>query len=142
MAGSLVLDPLLQRAAHLLCDASSAAAKDRDDQVAAKVLADTRRHQENKDFEQLVGLRNGCSVSTNVKDVIEFDEDNHEVAIIVEGDDFDGLDGGHLDGKAVVFVPWPSPQPLPWLSPQLMPQPLPWPSPWPLPWCANISLLN
>jgi hypothetical protein len=59
----------LQRAVHLLHDASSAAAKDRDDQVAAKVLADARRRQENEDFEQVVGLRNGHSISTDVEDV-------------------------------------------------------------------------
>jgi hypothetical protein len=35
----------LQRTAHSLHDASSAADKDREDQVTAKVIADARRHQ-------------------------------------------------------------------------------------------------
>jgi hypothetical protein len=91
----------LQRAAHLLHDASSAAAKDREDQVVAKVLADARRHQKNKGFKQVVGLCNGSSVSTNVEDVIESDKNDDEVAIIIEGDDCDGLDGDDLDGSGL-----------------------------------------
>ncbi len=85
----------------MLHDASSAAAKDNVDQAAAKVIADARRHQANEDFEQLVGLHNGCRVSTNVKDLIESDKDDDEVAIIAEGDNFDGLDWDDLDGSGL-----------------------------------------
>jgi hypothetical protein len=45
-------------------------------------------------------LRNGCSVSANVEDVIDSDRDNDEVAV-VEGDDDDGLNGDGLDGSGL-----------------------------------------
>jgi hypothetical protein len=85
---------------HSLQDASSAAAKVRNDQVVAKVIADARRDQENKDFEQDVGLSNGCIISANVKDLIDSDGENDEVAL-VKGDDYDGLNGNVLDGSGL-----------------------------------------
>jgi hypothetical protein len=90
----------LQRTVHLLQDTSSAAAKVREDQVAAKVIADARRHQENEDFKQVVALRNGRSVSVNVKGVIDLDGDDDEVAV-VEGDNYDGLGSDGLDGSGL-----------------------------------------
>jgi hypothetical protein len=59
------------------------------------------RHQENRDFEQVVGLGNGHSVSTNVEDFIELDEDDDEVVVIIEGDNYDGLGGNDLDGSVL-----------------------------------------
>jgi hypothetical protein len=85
----------VQKIAHSLQDASSAAAKARNDHVAAKAIADARKHQENEDFEQVVGLRIGRSVSANVDDLLEGDNDDVDVL----GDNEDGLNGNGLDGS-------------------------------------------
>jgi hypothetical protein len=77
--------------------ASSAAVKSRNDQVAAKAFSDARKRQENEDFEQIVGLRNGRSVSANVDDLLLPDVDDDDVAV-VNGDNYDGLNGDGLDG--------------------------------------------
>ena len=85
----------LQKIAHSLLDASSAAVKSRNDHVAAKAFFDARKRQENEDFEQVVGLRNGRSVSANVDDLLappDVDDDG----VDVDGSDFDGLNGGGL----------------------------------------------
>jgi hypothetical protein len=88
----------LQKIAHSLLKASSAAVKSRNDQVTAKAFSDARKHQENEDFEQIVGLRNGRSVSANVDDLLLLpDVDDDDVAV-VDGDNYDGLNGDGLDG--------------------------------------------
>jgi hypothetical protein len=79
----------LQKIAHSLQDASSAAVKAQNDQVAAKAIVDARKRQENEDFEQVVGLRNGRSVSADVDDLLVPDIDDDDVDD--DGDDFDGL---------------------------------------------------
>ena len=65
------------------------------------MLADVRRHQENKDFEQVVGLRNGHSISTDIKKVIESGKDAAEIAKIIERDGYEGLDGDDLDSSGL-----------------------------------------
>jgi hypothetical protein len=88
----------LQKIAHSLLKASSAAVKSRNDQVTAKAFSDARKRQENEDFEQIVGLRNGRSVSANVDDLLLLpDVDDDDVAV-VDGDNYDGLNGDGLDG--------------------------------------------
>jgi hypothetical protein len=90
----------LQKIAHSLLEASSAAVKSRNDQVAAKAFFDARKHQENKDFEQIVDLRNGRSISANVDDLLVPDVDGDDVD--VDGDNFDGLNGEEgLDGSGL-----------------------------------------
>ncbi len=89
----------LQKIAHSLQDASSAAVTARNNQVAAKAIVDARKHQENKDFEQVVGLRNGRSVSANVDDLLVPGFDDSDVD--VDGDDFDGLNDDGLDGSGL-----------------------------------------
>ncbi len=64
------------------------------------MIVDATRHQENKNFEQVVGLPNGRSVSANVEDVIDLDGDDDEVAF-VKGDNYDGLDGNGIDGSGL-----------------------------------------
>jgi len=86
-----------QKIAHSLQDASSAAVKARNDQVAAKAIVDARKRQENEDFEQVVGLRNGRSVSADVDDLLVPDVDDSDVD--VDGVDFDGLNDYGLDGS-------------------------------------------
>jgi len=69
------------------------------DQVAAKTIVDARKRQENEDFEQVVGLHNGHSVSADVDDLLAPDIDDDDVD--VDGDDFDGLNGNGLDGSGL-----------------------------------------
>jgi hypothetical protein len=85
----------VQKIVHSLQDAGSAAAKARNDQATAKAIADARKHQENEGFEQVVGLRNGRSVSANADDLFDRDNDDDDVL----GDDEDGLNGDGLDGS-------------------------------------------
>jgi hypothetical protein len=61
----------------------------------AKAIADARKRQEKEDFKQVVGLRNGRSVSANVDDLLDRDDDDVDVL----GDDEDGLNGDDLDGS-------------------------------------------
>ncbi len=89
----------LQKIVHSLLDASSAAVKSRNDQVVAKAFFDARKHQENEDFKQVVGLRNGCSVSANVDDLLVPDVDDDDVD--VNGDKFDGLNDEGLNGSGL-----------------------------------------
>ena len=89
----------LQKIAHSLLEASSAAVKSRNDQVAAKAFFDARKHQENEDFKQIVGLRNGRSVSANVDDLLVPDIDGDDVD--VNGDNFDGLNSNDLNGSGL-----------------------------------------
>ena len=78
----------------------SAAVKSRNDQVAAKAFFDARKLQDNKDFEQIVGLRNGRSIlSADVDDLLVPDIDGNDVD--VDGDNFDGLNGKDLDGSGL-----------------------------------------
>ena len=60
----------LQKIAHSIQDASSAAVKDRNDQISVKAIVDARNRQENEDFEMVVGLRNGHIVAVDDDDVI------------------------------------------------------------------------
>ena len=85
----------VQKIVHSLQDAGSAAAKARNDQAAAKAIADARKHQENEDFEQVFGLRNGRSVSAHVDDLLDRDDDDVDVV----GDDENDLNGNGLDGS-------------------------------------------
>ena len=78
-----------------LQDAGSAAAKARNDQATARAIADARKRQENKDFKQVVGLRNGRSVSAYVDDLLDRDDDDVDVV----GDDEDDLNGDGLDAE-------------------------------------------
>ncbi len=89
----------LQKIAHSLLDASSAAVKSRNDQVAAKAFFDARKRQENEDFEQVVGLRNGRSVSADVGDLLVSVGNDDDVD--VNGDECDGLDSDVLDGSGL-----------------------------------------
>ena len=89
----------LQKITHSLLDASSAAVKSQNDHVAAQAFFDARKRQENEDFEQVVGLRNGRSVSADVDDLLVPDVDDDGVD--VNGNDFDGLNGDGLDGSGL-----------------------------------------
>ena len=89
----------LQKIAHSLLDAISAAVKSRNDQVAAKAFFDARKRQENEDFEQVVGLCNGRSVSADVDDLLVPDVNDDDID--VNGDEFDGLDSDGLDGSGL-----------------------------------------
>jgi hypothetical protein len=89
----------LQKILHSLQDASNAAVEAQNDQVTAKAIVDARKHQENEDIEQVVGLRNGRSVSADVDDLLVPDVDDSDVD--VNGDDFDCLNNNGLDGSGL-----------------------------------------
>jgi hypothetical protein len=65
----------LQKIAHSIQDASSAAVKDRNDQISVKAIVNARNRQENEDFEMVVGLRNGHIVAVDDDDVTVVDGD-------------------------------------------------------------------
>jgi hypothetical protein len=96
----LSVDPTgLQKIPHSLQDASSVAAKAQNDQVVSKMIANARKGQEKKSFEQVVGLCNGHCISADVEDLvsdgdgddIDLFEGNYEILFNGNGLDNSGL---------------------------------------------------